>query len=662
MDADRVLHRLGVGLGVVVLGVGVGLLFAPATASILPIPFGVADVAAIGAAILGLWILRTRYRAAHPDTEVPAVEYRLSTPAPGDDLDALIHRLTERREGTIEYRDRIQNRVAELAVSAITARHDCSREEAIDRLEAGTWSDNAAATGFFTGRSGADAPSLLEELRSRFSRTEDPYRRQLRETIAEVEAVSGIDLPHADASARVPEAATDGPPARGRSRSGRLGADDGDRVSGRRRDRSSQDTHHWTGITGFALLALAVGIVTSQPSLLVASAVGVGLAGYARAVAPPRVGELEITRSVGDETPEPGDEVVITVTVENTGDTVLPDLRLVDRIPPTMRVVDGSARLGTALRPGSTATFSYTVTVERGTHEWPLQVLSRDAAGDVEREALFDVGPAVRCAPDLETTTEMPVRMLTSVYAGIVETDIGGEGLEFHATRDYHPDDPERRIDWNTYARNRELSTVEYRKEQAARVVLLFDAREAAYVSRDPGANHALDMAIDASFDVYASLHDQGHLVGVAAFDGIPCWLAPDTGTLHRERVRQLFVDHPALSPLPPDLAAESPGRYVDPMTHVRRQLPANTQVVLFSPLTDEYAAEVVRRLDGAGHRVSVISPDPTTSRTLGQRITRLERAMHVREVREQGIRVVDWNPDDRLALELEHAARRWTA
>lgn len=669
MDVDRLLHRLGVGLGILVLGAGVVLLFVPGIAAAIPITLGLADVAAIVAVLLALWVLRIRYRARHDDTVVPAVEYRLSTPAPGQDLDGLVHQLTEFREGTIEYRERIQNRVAELAVSAIVARHDCSREDAIERLEDGAWSDNAAATGFFTGGARTGTSSLLDRIRAYLSRTEHPYRRELRETIAEIESVSGLTLPRSGSPAgalRAPAGDPDDSTGYGRmlglAPSAIVGGDEGERVSEHVRYLSLGETHHWTGITGFALLALAVGILTSQPSLLVASAVGVGLAGYVRAVAPPRTSDLAVTRSVEDESPQPGDEIDVTVTVENTGDTVLPDLRLVDRIPPMMQVVDGSARLGTALRPGTSATFSYTVVAERGEHDWPLQVLGRDAAGGVEREALIDAGAPVRCAPRLETTAEMPVRTQTSVYAGNVETDIGGAGLEFHSTRDYQPDDPKRRIDWKTYARSRDLSTVEFRKERAARVVLLFDARETVYVSPAPGAEHALDRAIDAAFDVYASLDDQGHLVGMAAFDGIPCWLAPDTGTLHRERVRQVFVDHPALSPLPPDLSTDTKGRYIDPMTHVRRQLPANTQVFVFSPLTDEYASEVVRRLDGAGHRVTVISPDPTAARTLGQRIARLERAMEVRQLREHGIRVVDWGTEEGLRLELEHAKRRWTA
>jgi uncharacterized protein (DUF58 family) len=57
---------------------------------------------------------------------------------------------------------------------------------------------------------------------------------------------------------------------------------------------------------------------------------------------------------------------------------------------------------------------------------------------------------------------------------------------------------------------------------------------------------------------------------------------------------------------------------------------------------------------------VTVISPDPTATRTVGQRLARVERAMRVASLRERGVRVIDWGYDDRLGIELERAEQRW--
>jgi uncharacterized protein (DUF58 family) len=248
------------------------------------------------------------------------------------------------------------------------------------------------------------------------------------------------------------------------------------------------------------------------------------------------------------------------------------------------------------------------------------------------------------------------------MYSGELSTNEGGSGLEFYSVRDYQPGDPKARIDWKTYARSGEFTTIDFRKEHAARVVFLFDCRESAYVSPSPGSKHALDLSVEAAFDVFASLYDQGHLIGIAAYDGIACWLGPSAGSSHVQRVRELFASHPAFDSVPPGLRADPEGRYVDPMTQIKRQLPANTQLFLFSPLTDHYTFEVARQLDGSGHLVTVVSPDPTTDGSVGNRIARLERTIRVRQLRDHGIRVLDWDTDGPLELELARASRRWTA
>jgi len=87
-------------------------------------------------------------------------------------------------------------------------------------------------------------------------------------------------------------------------------------------------------------------------------AVGVGYAVYARIGEAPEA-TIEVERTVSDDTPAPDDDVVVTVRAHNVGDAALPDLRLVVDGPPGLEVVDGPARIGTALdrgrrRPSST--------------------------------------------------------------------------------------------------------------------------------------------------------------------------------------------------------------------------------------------------------------------------------------------------------------------
>ncbi|TKX66950.1 DUF11 domain-containing protein, partial [Halorubrum sp. GN11GM_10-3_MGM] len=147
-----------------------------------------------------------------------------------------------------------------------------------------------------------------------------------------------------------------------------------------RERRREVATDRWLGIAGAALALVGLGVLVRQSSLLLAGAVGVGYAVYARAGDAPTP-TLSVTRSVSDEAPAPGDEVRVTVRAVNVGETALPDLRLSDGVPPGLAVVDGPARVATALRPGTAVTFEYTVRAARGDHEWePLTAITRDAA------------------------------------------------------------------------------------------------------------------------------------------------------------------------------------------------------------------------------------------------------------------------------------------
>src|SRR5699024_11564845 len=109
-----------------------------------------------------------------------------------------------------------------------------------------------------------------------------------------------------------------------------------------------RQTKRWMGVSAIALLAGAVGILVREPGLLLVAVIGIALTAYAafgRSGTPAPV-DLVLERAVSEERPAPGDEVKVTVTVRNAGDTTLSDLRVLDGVPPALTVVDGTARRG----------------------------------------------------------------------------------------------------------------------------------------------------------------------------------------------------------------------------------------------------------------------------------------------------------------------------
>jgi predicted CoA-binding protein len=83
-------------------------------------------------------------------------------------------------------------------------------------------------------------------------------------------------------------------------------------------------------------------------------------------------------------------------------------------------------------------------------------------------------------------------------------------------------------------------------------------------------------------------------------------------------------------------------------------------QIIWLSPVVDRYGVEVARRLESAGHAVTVVSPDMTDDGTAGRRLAAADRRLRLDELRGTGIRVVDWRPPVALDVAVIRAARGW--
>lgn len=418
-------------------------------------------------------------------------------------------------------------------------------------------------------------------------------------------------------------------------------------------------TRRWRGVLAVALSAVAVGLFFERPVVLLTSVVGIAYAAYPRVTTAPTPA-LELERDVATKDPGRGDDVAVRVRLHNAGTRTLHDVRLVDGVPPMLSVTDGTPRHTAMLRPGESTSFTYAVGAEYGTHRFdPATVVVRDVAGAVEVETTVATETAIECLP---TVPDVPLRQQTADRVGRVVTDQGGSGVEFHQTREYRSGDPLRRIDWRRFARTGDLSTVEFRRERAAEVVLCVDAREPAYRAATPDDPHGVAYALSAAEQLLVGLADTTDAVGVASLtDGDPCWLPPGAGTDHVRRARRLLSTHPSLSAHVPS-STDDPPDWAAALTVLRRRLASSTQVVVCSPLTDEFSVSAPLTLEAAGHAVTVVSPDVTHGDGPGARIAATQRANRIHALRQGGVRVVDWDPADRLGSTLVRAQEGWSA
>jgi len=664
MDVEETIRRVIMGTGLVCVLAGFAIVVANPS-----LPFGVELVfaAAIAAVVAAALIARSRLQGEITETRMPNPERPSNNPRPGDEVDRMLHEMTVMRQGITENREHLEERMDRLGVAIVQDREDCPTDEAREILQSGSWTDDPDAAAFFQGETtAADDAGFTDAMMGGSQEVED-FEEQFR---AAVEAL----LEYGEVDVDAIETSDDS----GGFLSGLFGGSGGDEddaveanwntsdssVDSYDTDEPFEDvslhrTNRWLGVTAFGLLALGVGVFMFSPGLMMAGTVGIAYTIYGRVTAVPPTNGLTVERTLSDEDVQPGEEVEVTVTVRNESGSMLPDLRMVDTVPDSFIVTEGCPRLHTALRDGASATFQYSVRVERGEHQWPLLVVARDFSGGAERTSLITPETTLTCTPSLKVTNKVPVRAQTTMYSGDINTRQGGSGLEFHSVRDYQSGDPMNRINWKKVAQTGELATIDFRQEKAATVTILFDTRQSAYVSARPGEPHAVDHSVHAASDVFGALYDQGNLVGVAAFDTVPCWFSAGAGSEHREKARMLFAQHPALSPMPPN-RQDIKGQYIDPMTHVLRRIQSNSQIFLFTPLADDYAMEVASQLDSQGHLVTVLSPNVTTDQTVGQRLTRAERVARLRYLRQRGIRVIDWDTDVPLRLSIDRAQARW--
>jgi uncharacterized protein (DUF58 family) len=597
-------------------------------------------VLALSILLYALYVLYGR-RRNRPDTvETPDVELPTPPDVPGTDLERTLSKIpavTSVYDGEFEtVRERLRN----AAVAVLTRYRGLDPEQAHEQVTEGTWTDDSHAAGYLA--TGETEPSLRYRIQTRLSggSYEDFARTRAVDAVARVANVETGDTEREDPADELD----------GVEETGTLGRrpESGD---GRGELR---ETHHWTGVSVVVLACLGVGVLLKQPGVVLAGAVAVGYATYARST-PLGVVELSASREVSDTSPDPGDEIEVTVTVTNEGG-FCPDLRIVDGVPESLAVADGVPRRGTALRGGESIQFSYTVQARQGTHEFgPTLVVARNLSGSTEQELLVGEATTVTVVPSPHPAQEsVPLRQQPTQYAGRAPTDTGGEGVEFHTVREYQPGDSMTRIDWNRRARTGEMTTLEFRRERATRIVLLVDARSRSYVGHDPMGVDAVERSIAATQRLFPALLDDGHQVGIAAFGPQECFLPPDTGTSHRQRGRDLLATASAFhSQTGPD---EQRRFWV---AQLRKQLPDNTQLLLFSPMLDDRTVRVVREFEAYGYPTTVVSPDPTTTATPSHRLMRARRRLLMTDLRQTGVPVLDWGHSETLEEILKRAGVR---
>ncbi len=415
-----------------------------------------------------------------------------------------------------------------------------------------------------------------------------------------------------------------------------------------------RSTNRWRGALVFATLAVAVGLTADRPALLVVAGVGVVYALYPSA-SPFWTPALEVERTLSEPAPANGERVTVETTVRNVGSRPILDLRFVDGVPPALSVVGGSARRGGTLLPGRATTLTYEVAAKRGKHRFqPATAVVRDLSGARELETTVGEGTEIDCTAGLDRS---PLRPQTLDYVGRILSGRTGAGIEFDRTREYAHGDSKSRIDWRGFARTNELATVEFRTERAVTAVVVVDARASAYRATDDDV-HAVGLCVSAAEQLLSRLIGDHNRVGLACFGRSFAWVPADTGRDHLVRARETLASDPAVHPSPPQEDVDAGAQFAS----FRERLPDGAQVVVLSPLCDDWIVATALKLEAHGYPVSVVSPSVVAGGTLGRQFAAVERSNRVAALRSADVPVVEWDPTVPLGRSVAATRPGWSA
>jgi uncharacterized protein (DUF58 family) len=365
---------------------------------------------------------------------------------------------------------------------------------------------------------------------------------------------------------------------------------------------------------------------------------------------------LAAVRRLSAPSAQPGAPLRMQVEVENQAQTTV-YLHLEDAAHPGLEIMEGEREAHLALPPGEKTTLDYQFRLGRGSYAWQfLPVTAGDPFGLFERQLELACPDQVNIFPERIRIKHIPLFLQRTLQnPGPYRARRGGSGSDFWGVRPYHLGDPMRRIHWQLSARYPgSFFTKEFEREESADIGLILDA--GVYFSA-PGAASLFEHSASAAAALAEVLLKEGARLSVLNLNREERYLFPGSGKAQLVKV----LRHLASAGSDANISLKRICKYLV-YIFSRRSL-----IIVISPLRRS-DVQAFRYMRATGYQVILLSPDPVSfashslpagrAAELSLRAARMERGLSLRQVRQMGVEVIEWDVDQPLAEVLRSAFR----
>jgi len=406
---------------------------------------------------------------------------------------------------------------------------------------------------------------------------------------------------------------------------------------------------------GIGLLILGAGLLLLRPSLIAMAIPFILYSGlhvfFALGLNTPA---LTVERTTSHHRIAEGEELLVTLCCALKPGEHSCHVSIVDALPLDAQLISGETQFLGHLMPGDPATISYRLQLPRGVHEFKgIYVMVWTRWGIASHMEFIEHATEVIAHPLTTRLARIDIRpRRTRAFAGPVKANQGGQGMDFFGCRSYVPGDDVRRINWRAYARQNTLIVNEYELERIVDISIVLDARMQAHCQLDSGST--FDHCARAAGSLSSLFLGAGNIVGLLIYGAYLHWVFPGTGRSQQQRI----LDNLARA------YPEEKAVFEDLRNLPTRLFPAQSQIVLISPLVDQDDVEVVALLVDRGYSVILVCPHVMSwERTqihassvspLAERMAGMQRELFLDSLVRTGTSVVNWDVSEPLAVALE--------